>query len=99
MKSILLSIILLFSVFNQTYGASEIDMSKQEMMRGTEIQDTHISNQATDGDIDMQSDDIPSESRSSLATIFATAIIVIIVGLLSTFISKLALSLRSDDEK
>ncbi len=99
MKSILLSIMLLLTLFSQTYGASEIGMSKQEMMRGTEIQETRVSEQSEAGDIDMQSDDMPSDSRSSLATIFATAIVVIIVGLLSTFISKLALSLRSGDDQ
>ncbi len=97
MKTRLLSMIFLFTIFSANLSASEINMSKQEMMRGTPTSSIQSEAILSEGDnIDMSSNDIPSEERSNLATMFATVIIVTIVGLLSTFITKFALSLRSN---
>ncbi len=96
MKMRLLSIVLLFTVFSANFSASELNISKQEMMRGTTSSMTSEAVESEAGNIDMSSNDIPSAKRSALATLFATLIIVIIVGLLSTFITKFALSLRDE---
>lgn len=42
--------------------------------------------------------DKPEEKESTIAIIFATLIILMIVGLASTFISKFALSIRDKDD-
>lgn len=92
MKKIL-AIILFCTLFIINLSASDVqeqpEMTKQEMMRGTEVVSEPV--------VDME-EPTSNPIRTIIAVILAVAIIMIVVGLLSTFITKYALSMRNQDE-
>lgn len=97
MKKIL-AIILLCTLFMTNIYASETasqtpDMTKQEMAR---LEDKPSESAPTESVVNMAE---PKEdsSRSLMAVILAVVLIMVIVGLVSTFITKYALSMRNNN--
>lgn len=73
------------SLLNVSIGASELDMTKQEMRRNEPTPSSEI--------VSMEE---PQQSlvRRVLPIVFAVTIIMVLVVLLSTFVSRYALSVR-----
>ncbi len=92
MKKVLLLLILISTIISPNLYAFESGQSKQELTRTAEPDPT--STQI----VDME-EPAKDPERDVLAIVFATAIILIILGLLSTFVTRFALSLRSDDDQ
>ncbi len=86
MKKILLLSLLIFASFTNSLAASSVEMSKQEMMRADTPSTELVSPPKTDS------------QRSTLAIVLAVALIMIIVGLLRTFITKYALSMSNKND-
>lgn len=85
MKKMLFTLVIFCSLLTVNLNASEIGMSKQDMLRTAEPAESEI--------INMDEQQV-SESRGLLAIVLATILILVIVGLLSTFVTKYALSIR-----
>lgn len=92
MKKVLLLLVLISTIISPNLYAFETGQSKEDLARTVKPDPT--STQV----VDMEEPDKDPE-RDALAIIFATAIILIILGLLSTFVTRFALSLRSDDDE
>lgn len=89
MKKILLMLVLICTLFTTTIYASEVDMTKQEMMRDSTPPSSEL--------VSIE-EPIENDSKSLIAIILAVAIIMIVVGLLSTFVTRYALSIRNKND-
>lgn len=86
MKKFLYTLVVISMLLTVDIDASQTPISKQDMMRTASPDQSEV----------ITMDESPvDENRSLLAVILASALIMIIVGLLSTFVTKYALSIKN----
>lgn len=85
MKKILLATVMWFTLLTVGMSASEIVSSKEEMMRSASINSSDV----------VSLDPKPkSEERSIVAVILVAILVLILVGLVATFITKYTVTIR-----
>lgn len=89
MKRIILAIVMWFTLLTVGMSASEIGSSKEEMMRGAPIEGSDVLTLDTNQN---------SEERSILAVIVVAILIITLVILVATFITKYTISIREKND-